>query len=127
MTLIVTAVGAVAALGLAIRSWARATTWGLPRWQEPVARPLVCETCGRRFQYLTRDALPPGLESLGADGLLVLHVRAQHHELPGRWHGQLPTPVRALVPRLPPERWHATRRELLTEDQWRARASKRCA
>jgi hypothetical protein len=121
MTLIVTAVGAVAALGLAIRSWARATTWGLPRWQKPVERPLVCETCGRRFQYLTRDALPPGLESLGADGLLVLHVRAQHQQVPGRWYGQLPKPARAPVPRLPPERWHARRRELLTEEQWRAR------
>jgi len=117
----ITAIGAGAALGFGIRSWARVTTWGLPRWQEPVERRLVCETCGRRFQYLTREALPPGLESLGADGLLVLHVRAEHLEAPGRWHGELPKAARAPVRRLAPERWHKRRRELLTEEEWRAR------
>lgn len=127
MIWIATAVGTLAALGLGIRSWARATAWGLPRWQEPVARPLVCETCGRRFQYLTREALPAGLESLGGDGLLVLHVRAQHQQAPGRWHGLLPRCARVAVVRPPPEGWHGWRRELLTEEQWCERASKRCA
>jgi len=120
------AIGALVMLAFGIRSWARATTWGLPRWRT-AERPLVCETCGRRFQYLTREALPPGLESLGADGLLLLHVRAEHQEMPGRWHGQLPHRVRALVLRPAPESWHARRRELLTEDQWRERANKHCA
>lgn len=121
------AVAALAALGLAVRSWAGATTWGLPRWHEPVERPLVCETCGRRFHYLTREALPPGLEALGADGLLMLHVRAQHQELAGHWHGRLPRRARPPVLRPPPESWHRRRRELLTEEEWRARAGRQCA
>ncbi len=104
-----------------VREWARATQWGLPRWPPAAERPLVCESCGRRFPYLTREALPPGLETLGADGLLLLHVRAEHHQLLGFFHGRLPESKRAVVPRPPPEVWHAQRREMLTEDQWRAR------
>lgn len=100
-----------------VKLWLRATSWGLPTW--PVftsSKPLVCETCQRTFPYLNESTLPKGMESLKADGLLVLHVRAQHHEAPGFWHGKLPKTKRKVckVLRPPPEVWHQQRNHKVT-------------
>lgn len=114
-------------VGGGVREWARATTFGVPRWPAPEVRPCECEICHRRFPYLNPEALPKGMEALEANGLLVLHVRAQHYQLAGYWHGRLPKRKRGVVVRPPPEVWHAQRQELLTEEQWRRRWTRRKA
>jgi hypothetical protein len=99
-------------LPLAVREWAKATAWGLPAWPRTGAdRPLVCETCGRAFPFVNQEALPPGREALSADGLLVLHTRAQHQELPGPLYGTLPKTKRKTckILRPPAEVWHQQR------------------
>lgn len=101
--------------------YAQSIGWGLPRWPKPQPQPCVCATCGRGFPYLNPEALPEGMEALGADGLLQLHVRAQHQQLPGYWYGRLPVRKVTAPARRPPEFWHGKRTELLTEEQWRGR------
>ncbi len=52
------------------------------------------------------------MKGLGSEALLTLHVRAQHYEAPGFWHGKLPKTRRRVVCKVlkpPAEIWHQQR------------------
>lgn len=116
-------------IGLAFfRAWCGATRWGLPRFLPIALRPYVCTLCGRAFQAVPaevyRRARPESAalwEDMPPGGLLAMHETHEHKGVPG----PIALPRRRQVDigafRVPPERHHSVRQDLMTEAQWRAR------